>query len=332
MAVTHKTRIRILIVVGVVVVVGLSLLFAWRITAGRKSRRATTDVVLQEELIRRMRLNGMERVQVGKEMRRIVDHLAGDEYSSQEFYDKYIPLACERASFLMWGNLPYDWAKDINPALAKRPLLKILAGRDMKMLGPAAFLAGYHKMEEAVPSMIDVLTNRFVERGWPDTTLLQQVVLQNLQALARLAHFGNRGAADFLISHSKIETWRVVPFSMAGVSDGPKFIWCRLCDALLYYPCEDSIRALENCGEKYANRRIHNIRKYLASGDSYDEYCKELHVNNTINKYMKDMPFVPYPVTSNAPPSVDNRFVVTPTGLVERVRSVYGPYTNHAER
>jgi hypothetical protein len=231
------------------------------------------------EPLRSSPMTSSQRMAIGIEFKAIHEHLS--VASTQQDYDEFIPLECERASKLMWTYLPYDWTNTIKPDLAKRPLLKILGEKDTHPIAPAAFLVGAFNIEEATPLLIDLVTTRFKGGEWPNYER-QSVLIGTFQALGRLAAHGDKRAANFLMTRSTLGAWREIPYSIAGLDQkGSAFYaWYRLCDALVYYPCEDSIKALKEGGQACSAVNIAAIRGFLASGDSLDEYYREIHGTN----------------------------------------------------
>ena len=294
----------------------LVLVAVW-IVSGAADRNAPRIAPMSEPL-RSSSLTSSQRVCIATELAEMLRFLAST--SSQRRYDEYIPLVCERASKLMWYALPYDWARSIKPDLAKGPVLNILAGRDTHPIKAAAFLAGSFHMEEATPLMIDLLTTRFAGSEWPRFQS-QSVLVHAVQALARMAAHGDRKAGQFLITYANADAWRNISYGVADLDQAgsAEFVWYRLVGNLVYYPCEDSIRVLQESEYEWKENRVALIRAYLASGDSIEEYYREIQDRGILsNKYVQI-------TMSNAPGIASSTTWVGRTTKVQILHGTNGP-------
>jgi hypothetical protein len=211
---------------------------------------------------------------------------------SQKDYDELIPAFCEYTTRQMWmyvGTLDFfEWCRSINADMARNPLLKILRGKDTVRIPAAAFMASACNLREATPLLIELLTVRFRGEVWPEYQR-SLVVMEICGALARLASLGDKRAAEFLESHSKITAWRATPFLISGMNReaSARYLWHRLANALAYNPSTNVIEALRESGYEYASNRVALIEGFLQSGDSITQYHREVLQHGLMdNKYL----------------------------------------------
>ena len=217
---------------------------------------------------------------------------------SAEDYDELLPLICSTAVHqfkIGAGQFPlvsyYEWVAQIDPELARRPLTHILQGEDVGMITAAAYITGVIEMDDATPLLIDAMQNKQQGRRMDEGSLSQAYFVQCASALGKSASRGDRRALEFLTSHSTADSWSSARLRLLSLDEetSQRYLAGYTVDGLVFCPTEESIAAIERSRSSYkwADERIRLIRRFLESGDTLEEYHKELTTAGLVhNKYL----------------------------------------------
>lgn len=281
--------------VAIVVTLALALAGMWWIAvATRSTPEPTKTKPTKPEPTKdylRIARNSEENGELAKNMRSV--HTTLQNTVSQSDYDDLLPIYCEYVTRLV----PYyyspekliDLGHKLDPLMAEKPLLRILRGKDPLQMGSAAFLAASCKLTNATPYLIELVTTRFAGTKYPSIQACYTIT-EIFAALGRLAFFGDKKAADFLMSHSRVDAWRDMSFTVTGrdSTQASTFVWECLVARLEFYPSVDTITALRESGYRHAGMIEKQIRAFWASGDSIEQYYNELIERPDISsKYLR---------------------------------------------
>jgi|GEM_PF-2907672 len=233
--------------------------------------------------------------------------------NTQQKYDELLPLLCElsaRNSYYLDLQAYYDDCMKLRPDLSHGPLLRILKGKDVVQISFAAILVGMQKLHDGAPLLIEWLTTKFAGEVWPDYRAGMNSVYIT-RGLCALASDGNTLASSFLLSHAQVESWEDISYLYPRLNhmQTVEAIWYTVVNALAYYPSSDTILALESATDfKWASNSCALIRSFMKSGDSLDQYQRELFLNDVArNKYFVS-PELLAPASSSQPTKHDAVF------------------------
>ncbi len=266
-----------------------------------------------------------ERLEVEKKFAIVREQLI--RANAQQEYDELLPLFCElsvRNSYSLELDAYYDYCMQLKPELSRGPLLRILKGKDVVQIAFAANLVGMQKLHEGAPLLIEWLTTKFAGEVWPDYRASFNC-MDITRGLCALASDGNTVASSFLLSHAQIESWETISYVFPRKNHARTVddIWYTVIGLLASYPSQETIQAIESAaGFQWASNRCALVRSFMKSGDSLDQYQRELFVHGLDrNKYYVS-PSLLAPAPSSSPTGGGSVFRVSRISKSGRTNTV----------